>query len=254
MNSISYRNLLFIILLSFASIACQAQSDDDRSFQATTFNISYGTHLPFADMATDYNVNLGIGGGIQYISKSRWILGAEGFFVFGGEPNVDVLANLRTETGEIISDEKTYGVVFMEQRGFYIGLTAGKIIPLTPQQTKSGLRVTLSTGLFQHFIKIEDRTGGIPQLAGDYIKGYDRLTNGLALTEFVGYQFFGKKGLINFYAGIESTQGFTQNRRSWDFLTQSALEEPRLDVLLGFRVGWVLPIVHDAIDADDIFY
>ena len=111
-----------------------------------------------------------------------------------------------------------------------------------------------SAGVLQHKIRIEDRTGGLPQLVGDYKKGYDRMTNGLALTEFIGYQHFSNDGRINFYVGFEFTQGFTKNRRSWDFLTQQRMDNNRLDLLNGLRIGWTLPILGDSYDADDIFY
>ena len=165
-----------------------------------------------------------------------------------------MLANFRTADGEILTEDRSYAVIFQEERGFYAGLLAGKLIPLSKLYPKSGLRLTVSGGIFQHQIRLEDRTGTVPQLAGDYKKGYDRLTNGFALTEFIGYQHFGNNGLINFYIGMELTQGFTKNRRSWDYLAQQRLDQPRLDLINGIRIGWVLALISESYDGGEVFF
>jgi hypothetical protein len=109
-------------------------------------------------------------------------------------------------------------------------------------------------GLFQHKIRIQDDPQVVvSSLAGDYKKGYDRLTNGLAITEFIGYQHFAKNRLINFYAGIELTQGFTQNRRDYNFDTFERDDAKRFDGLVGFKLGWVLPF-YLSDNPDEIFY
>lgn len=247
---------LFIILLAmiFCTQTWAQKTKEKKGFEATTFNLTYATQLPAGDMSRDFKLNFNFGGGVQYFSKSKWILGAEGGYIFGNDPKVDVLENMRTIDGEILSSDRTYGVVFQEQRGFHIGLLAGKLIPISKRNPNSGLRLTLSAGFLQHKIFIEDRGSNIPQLADEYIKGYDRLTNGFALTQFVGYQHFGNKGRINFFAGFEFTQGFTKNRRSWDFYAQQRFDENRIDLLNGIRIGWALVLVHDSYDADEILY
>ena len=94
----------------------------------------------------------------------------------------------------------------------------------------------------QHKIRIQDDPESpVASLTNEYKKGYDRLTNGWSLNQFVGYQYFAKNKRINFYAGIESTQGFTQNVRGYNFDTKSYDNESRLDVLYGLRIGWIVP-------------
>lgn len=242
--------LLTLSLLIGGSLSLWAQN---VGMKATTINLSYAGQLPGGDLRNDFNYNFNIGFGAQYLSSNRWLLGVTSGFIFGADPQTDVLAHLRTAEGEVISEERSFAVVLQEGRGFTMGLLVGKLFPLRKDQT-SGIRLTLSPGVMQHRIRIEDRSGGLPQLAGDYAKGYDRLTNGFSLTEFIGYQHFGEDGLINFFAGLEFTQGWTRNRRSWDYYTNSALDAPRFDMLLGVRVGWSLVLVHDSYDADQIFY
>ena len=46
--------------------------------------------------------------------------------------------------------------------------------------------VLLGGGFMQDKISINDVNGNIPQLDGAYAKGYDRLTNGVFATQFMG--------------------------------------------------------------------
>ncbi|MEO1715307.1 MAG: hypothetical protein AAFU60_18420, partial [Bacteroidota bacterium] len=58
---------------------------------------------------------------------------------------------------------------------------------------------------------------------------------------------------VNFYAGFEIMEGFTVNRRSFNFDTQMADTTPRLDILYGFRLGWTLPF-YVGENTEEIFY
>jgi hypothetical protein len=86
----------------------------------------------------------------------------------------------------------------------------------------------------------------VPALEGDYLKGYDRLTSGFCLSEFVGYQLLSNSRLLNFFAGVELYQGFTRSRRDWNIDQVKKDDSPRLDLLSGIRVGWVLPLYRRA--------
>ncbi len=242
----------YLLLMLLATITfCDAQN----STGSLTVNITYAGQFSGGDLADDFTNNLNIGAGIQYMTKNSWIFGVEGNTMFGANLRKDVLANMRTAEGEIINGDQTFAIVFLEGRGFYAGLLGGKLINVIKKYPKSGIRLTASTGILQHKIRIQDRTGGLTQLQGEYVKGYDRLTNGLAFTEFIGYQHIGNNGLVNFMAGFELTQGFTKNRRSWDYLEMRRLDESRLDLLNGFRVGWLLTLGgKSGYDADEILY
>ena len=52
--------------------------------------------------------------------------------------------------------------------------------------------------------------------------------------------------LLNFYFGFECLEGFTQNRRSYDFDLMSHDSKKRLDILYGARVAWILPLYKKA--------
>jgi hypothetical protein len=57
----------------------------------------------------------------------------------------------------------------------------------------------------------------VPQVQGAYAKGYDRLTNGPAISQYIGWLHLDRKKLVNFNAGIEIIEAFTQNRRDFNF-------------------------------------
>ena len=98
----------------------------------------------------------------------------------------------------------------------------------------------------QHKIKIETVGNTVPFLNKEYRKGYDHLSNGLALHQFIGYQYMGNKKTINFFAGFDFFEGFTQNRRDFNFDEMKKDEMKRKDILLGIKAGWILPLYKQA--------
>ena len=81
-----------------------------------------------------------------------------------------------------------------------------------------------------------------PQLSGDYEKGYDRLTAGFTLSQFVGYQNLSNRRISNYYIGIELTEGFTRSMRDYDFDRMAPDSQSRLDLMIGIKAGWILPL------------
>lgn len=223
--------------------------------KAYLFSISYGLQTPAGDLIDRFGPNANLGLGLDFLSaKGNWTLGFDGNYLFGQEVKTNVLANLLTPEGYIIGNDKTYADIQLRERGFFVGARIGKIISLFPTVHRSGIKISLSTGLFQHKIRIQkDPIREVPQLSGDYRKGYDRLTNGLAFSEFIGYQMLSANRRINFYAGIECLQAFTQSRRDFNFDTRERDKQKRLDMLFGIRVGWILPFYFGK-EADEVFY
>jgi len=100
---------------------------------------------------------------------------------------------------------------------------------------------TIGPGFMQHKIRIENRGNAAPQLRGDYVKGYDRLSNGFALNEFFGFIYLGNTRLINFTAGLDFTQAFTENRRTINYDTGKHDSSKRFDFLFGIKIYWMIP-------------
>ncbi len=253
-NIRSMRYLVFV-LAGFLSLPAYGQLGDQNIGEGLLINLSYAYQIPGEDMSTRFGSNFNLGLNTEYITtKSNFIFGLEGQFLFGNNVKTDVLASLRTPEGSIIADDRTIANILLRQRGFYFGGLVGKIFSLSPSNPRSGIRITLGAGLLQHKIRIQDDPSrDVSPLADEYKKGYDRLTNGLALTQFIGYQLLSRNRRVNFYIGLELTEGFTQSRRDFNFDTRDVNTETRFDLLYGIRAGWVVPFYFGD-GSDEIYY
>jgi len=234
-----------LLTLVFGSLSGMAQEyERGNSSPILLFTFSYGIHLPGGDLSERFRNHTSLGFNTEFMTTDdkNWIMGVEGNFHFGNTVKEDVLTSLEDDQGFIIGNNRAIADIRLRQRGFYTGIYAGKLIPLSKMNKRSGIRLTLGTGLFQHKIRIQDDPNSfVPGLGGDYKKGYDRLSNGIALTEFIGYQILSTNRLINVALGFEFTQAFTQSRRDWDFDLMAKDTRKRTDLVFGFRLSWTLP-------------
>ncbi len=206
-------------------------------------NFAYGGQLPGADLAYRYGGNFLAGIGVDYYTANNWIIGAQGDFLFGKKVKTDVLSTLRGSEGYVYSDDGGLADVQLRERGLFISGHLGKVFAISERNKRSGIRVTLGAGMLRHKIRIQDEPQVfVSGLSKENKKGYDRLASGLALTEFIGYQFIANNRLINFSIGVEFVQGFTQGRRSFNFDTRQPGLEKRFDLLYGYRLAWTLPL------------
>lgn len=210
---------------------------------AVMIGATYTFQFSEADMKERYGNNSLVGGFVGYKTKKNVIIGLEGNFLFGGKIKEPQLFQLISVDGiNFITPDGTLKTPEVTERGFVIKAYAGKIIPFAKPNKNSGILVTMGIGFIQHRIKINYGTQSIPYLSKEYLKGYDRMTNGVILVPFLGYQYMSLNRRINFYAGFEATVGFTKGVRKWNFDTNTPGDGKRLDVFLGLKAAWVLPI------------
>lgn len=235
------RSLLTITLLLAFSLLYSQDEELPKPSSIVMVYGSFGMHLPGGDMAKRFGSNLLVGPGFMYKTDANWFWGFEADFLSGNSVKEDdIFAGLETETGYMIDASGLYADVYTSMRGFRVGPRFGKIIPFNKANPNTGLMISLSPSILQHKIRIENRNNAAPQVDPNYAKGYDRLSNGFALTEFVGYFHSGKSSLLSFYAGFEFVQAWTQSRRDWDFDKMQKDESKRQDYLNGLKVGWVI--------------
>ncbi|PLX14029.1 MAG: hypothetical protein C0594_00545, partial [Marinilabiliales bacterium] len=118
----------------------------------------------------------------------------------------------------------------------------GRVISIDKKNPNSGILFNVGGGILQHKIHIEVEYNNTPQIQGDYVKGYDRLTNGFAMSEFIGYIYFSDNKILNFYGGFEFIQAFTQSRRSYDYFSMTRDTKKRTDLLYSIKIGWIIPL------------
>jgi len=235
---------LLLLLLCVSAGESSAQNPSKDSLQLPMIYPSYSINLPFGDMKDRFGYSHTIGAGCSYLFMNRWMLSLEGNFLFGNQikDRASVLAGILTSDGHVISEEGTYANMALTQRGYTIWLKAGRLFPAGKVNPNTGFLFMAGAGMMQHKIRIDVSQNNTPQLRDDYKKGYDRMCNGPAITEFLGYQYLDGNKRLNFYAGIELTQAWTQSRRAYYFADRLRPDEKRFDMLAGIKVGWLVPL------------
>ncbi|CAN5504841.1 hypothetical protein BH11BAC2_BH11BAC2_04930 [soil metagenome] len=221
----------------------------DSSISLVMISPSIALHGPLGDMGKRFGISTAVGLTVTYKLKNNWMFSAEGNFIFGkkiSEPGL--FSGLTTNEGYVIGSDGFYGDIRVFERGYYLTLSVGKLFPVKKPNPNCGFFVQGGVGFMQHKIKIDDHKNSIPSLQDDYAKGYDRLTNGIAFREFGGYLYNGNNRLVNFYGGVEFVQGITEGRRSYNFDQEKPDSGVRLDMLIGLRIGWVIPLFKEAPD------
>ncbi|RLD62421.1 MAG: hypothetical protein DRJ01_06170 [Bacteroidetes bacterium] len=234
--------LLLLTLIVFSQIVF-SQTIEDTKLVVPMVSVSYSLQVPGGDLANRFGVSSTLGASFMVKTKSNFLFGIDANYLFGQDVKENgVLDSISTSNGQVINIFGEYSGIKFFERGFHINVKAGKIIPLFGPNENSGLLITASAGLLQHKIRIENDGNNTPSVLNDYAKGYDRLSNGLAISEFIGYMYFSNNGRVNFYAGFELTQAWTKNRRSWNFDTMENDDQLRNDYLYAFKFGWIITL------------
>ena len=249
---------ILFFLISFTSLVAFAQENDKQSDdRINTFFIKFngGVSQPGGNLAERFGWSGLAGGGVYYKTNKNWILGAEFDYIFGENVKEDsILSPISTSTGGLIGSNGNVFTPSLQERGYRIQIGAGKILPFLSPNDNSGLLIQGNVGFIQHKINyfLTEKTV-LPQINGEYAKGYDRLTNGISFSEYVGYYHMSKNKLINFTIGFELTQAFTKNRREMNFDTMQRDESNRLDMLYSIKGSWILPL-YKAKKAPEFYY
>ena len=251
MKRISF--LFIVCLLLFANPNFSQVSVKDSSVFIPLVKMSYAIQLPEGDLAKRFGLNSAVNVAMIFKTKKNLMYGIEGSFIFGNQIREDgILDSISTSDGQIINSNGQFATVRQFERGFIVMAKFGKLFPVLGSNPNSGIFCVGGIGFLQHKVRIDDLGNTSPQLSKEYKKGYDRMTNGIAVTEFIGYQYLSNKRMVNFFFGFEFYQAFTKSRRSWDYDLMRADTQNRFDLLYGFRAGWILPLYKKA--PDEFYY
>jgi hypothetical protein len=215
------------------------------------------------DLHKNYGNNFAIGMDLAVKFKSNWSIDFGFKYYFGGNVKDDffyeTFKNLMTDDGYFIQSngqattEIADGVEF---RGVSFHWQAGKIIPVTKKYRNSGIWIKAGLGVTQHFMFIKNSEDNVPSLQSNknynYKRGYDKLTIGFSLYQFIGYAHMNRRNLFCMYGGIELFESFSKRQRDFDYSLMRKDDSKFFDAMLGIKIGWIIPLYRHNPDA--VFY
>ena len=235
-----FRAILFLFLFCFSTALCA--QDEQRPKSTHLIGLGMGLHATGADLADRFEGSRSVNLSWEIMAPSRILYGIEGSVFFGQdvvEPNLG--ANLINSNGQVIGVNGFPAVVDPSLLGYKIQINLGK----TWQLADSGSWMWVAKagfGFIEHKIAFGISMEEVPQLSGDLVKGYDRLTNGIHTELYFGLTHLDQNKLKNFYVGVQVLPAFTGERRVFNFDTQTFPIENRFDLIYGIKAGWILPI------------
>ena len=204
---------------------------------------NYAYHFPGGHLAERFGNSSSIGAAFLQKTKKHWLWGFDFNFIFGKNIREDSLfSNITTKNGFLINQHGALADIRLYERGLMGSIKIGRLFTVLGPNPNCGFVILGSAGFLQHKIRIENPGNNTPQVLGEYKKGYDKLTNGFAVSEFIGYMYLSNNRLINFFGGFEFIQSWTQNRRPLNFDTMEKDNIKRMDLLSGFKIGWIIPL------------
>lgn len=237
--------LVVLVALFFTNLIFTQRNVTDETIGTPYISIQYGANLTGGDLADRYGFTNSLGSTAGYKTSKNWIFALDGNFLFGNDVRMDgLLDNLRDDQGEITNTSGGPSIVLLFNRGFHVNGIIGKVFPFFGPNPNSGPMIQFGVGYSWHKLRVETQEDDVPQLQGEYLKGYDRLTIGVNTSQFIGYNFMANQGIYNFYAGFYFQQGYTVNQRDvfWDMPEKEVSKDIRIEHLYGVRVGWLIPI------------
>jgi hypothetical protein len=239
------------LVVSLILVASSAYSQDDLfgsnskrpPRKGFVISVNGNFDIPAGDMADRFGINYRVGPSVYYKTESNWLFGAKVDFILSNRIKEDsLMINLEDDYGYLLNQDGASTPVKITELGYIIGLQAGRIFNISKTSSDNGIMALTTLGFIQHKINIFEKNDAIPQLRHDYRKGYDRLTNGLVIEQYIGYNYFSNSGFINFHIGLDIAAGFTKGRRDYLFDVMRTDAKSRLDILFGLRGGINIPI------------
>jgi len=241
---------LALTLPSFAQGLAGAKNLD----KVVSIHLGYGPFATAGDLSDRFGNGFALDGGASFtLANSNLEFGFKAQFGFGTQVKEDVLADFRTSDGFIIGNQREPADIQLRQRQLFLGPSLGYTFRIGRNQ-RAGIHLKTSPGYFFHYIRFqEDALQNVPQLNEELRAGYDQLTGGFAIHQFIGYQQLAQDRLFNFYIGGELMAGFTKALRDFDFnLAGPPDTSGRVDLLLGVKAGLIIPFYIG--EGREIFY
>lgn len=242
-DSLRCLGLVWLLLAGSQVASAQVRTVRDSALFSPHIHVQGGLGTCSGDLGLRFRSGGVFGAGAHVKFRSGWYAGLNANFAFGLElKEPGVLSNLLTPSGQLIDNEGQVALITLSGRSGLFTLDGGKLFSLPGRNPNSGLLVMVGVGSVHHRVHFENTENPITQLADPYLSGYDRLTWGVAVREFVGYWHMSDNGLVNWFGGVELWQARTWPQRPMNFDTQQVDEGPRQDGFASLQLGWVFHI------------
>ena len=243
MQKLFFPILIALLLFFIKPVSCQV-SIKDKGITIPMIYAAYSYQFPGNDMKERFGGTSQLGPGFQVKTSSNWIIGAEFDFIFGSnvKNGFDILEDIMTSDGNIINGDGVPSVVALFERGYNFNVRFGKLFAVLSPNPNSGIVIMGGIGYLQHKISIQVENESAPQLKGDYKRGYDRLSGGFAINEFIGYMYLSNSRILNFMVGVEFFQSWTKSKREYLFDLMGPDKEKRFDTMIGPKLVWMIPL------------
>ena len=236
------RKLLFFVYF-ICSIVSSQNNNKENTDRTYLLSINHSFQMPAGDLKKRFGNNSDISISLIYKNSKNLILQFEGGGLFG--PTVketNLFDPINGDNGVLISQNGEIPIIRLFERGGHMDLSLGKYFHLKSEKNNSGIVLSVGAGYLYHKIFIETITTELPQLNDELIKGYDRLSGGLLIKEFLGYFYFSKTNNIRFLIGLEAIQAFTKDLRNYSYTNQSYINDDRRDYLIGIKCGLIIQL------------
>lgn len=241
-------NHFVLLLVLFSSFYLSAQES------RIALNFSYGLDMPLGDLKDRFGFNYSPTMELDYEFGNNLLVGIHGSYMLGSHVKEDVIKPIRDESGWLVSQQKSFARITLKQRMYNVGIHVGKFINISKSEFQHGFIVNFGVGLLTHYIIFNDESASTVQLLGKYGRGYDRLTRGYNLSQFIGYKYKNRDGRLNVFAGFQFIEASTKSLRPIDFDTGMYGGSGRLDALMGFRIGATFILWNRGDEKREIFY
>ena len=235
-------NKFLVVILSLMCLQAISQEKGRKEINSKIIQCNYTFQIPINKLAIDFGTNSALG--LSFINnKSDFLLGLDANFMFGNNiKNDSLLQRIATEEGWLINASGELDTVLLYERGWNSHILLGKSFRFS-KKSLTGIYLYAGIGYIQHKIRLESNKTDLPQFEGDYIKGYDKFTNGLSTKLSVDYLYFSKQNSIKYNIGLEFINALTKNKRTYDFSTMQEYDNNlRIDQLIGMKFGIIIPI------------
>jgi hypothetical protein len=236
------RQVFFWIFLTTFHVISSAQQVIEKPIEGQILagGLGLGFNTPMEDLKDRYGPSMDFGINLDYVTASNWIFGGQFAYFFGDNVKIDPVAPYRTAQGWVLGDNNQESILFLKQRGLFLGGGIGKLFQLKPD-SRTGIKFMVQAGVLQHHIRFADEDNSVVQIRAGRHTRYDRLARGFALKETVAYKMLSSDRRMNFELALDFTQGFTSDVRAYHFDTGLPGDKNRLDLMIGLRLSYYLP-------------